>query len=108
MTTADSTPPPGPTPPTEGRRTDQRRLADLATANAATERRLGVAFPDLAVLSLQVQALKALVVGDDSRQLDYDLAYQEAVGNALAEVERQLPAMKLAAPPSGLVLPGRP
>lgn len=81
---------------TTPRRADERRLADLTAGNRATEQRLRVGFPDVAKLSLQVQALRALVIGDDpARQLAYDIAYQEAVADALASVEAQMPAARL-------------
>jgi hypothetical protein len=93
-------------PPATPRRADERRLADLTAGNRATEQRLRVGFPDVAKLSLQVQALRVLVIGDDpARQLAYDIAYQEAVAGALAAVEAQLPAARLTAAPPGLVVP---
>lgn len=99
--------------PTEPTKADARRLADLIAGNAAAERALaaqGIRLNQQAIVALQVRALIRLVVADDpARQLAYDLAYQEAVSEGLAEVTADAARKKLAGGngASRLVVPGR-
>lgn len=88
---------------------DERRLADLRAANAATEKALiaqGARLNEIAVLQLQVRTLHRLLVGDDpGRQLAYDLAYQEVVAEGLAEVRADLDRRRLAEGAGRLLVP---
>lgn len=97
----------------EPTKSDARRLADLTAGNAAAERGLaaqGIRLNQQAIVALQVRALIRLFVADDpARQLAYDLAYQQAVAEGLAEVTADAARKKLAAGngASRLVVPGR-
>lgn len=98
----------------EPAKADLRRIEDLHAGNERREKdlqRQGVGFDRVAILALQIQALKDLLIGDDEdARTEYELAYQERLAEALTMIEEQVGRTKLLAPPNGngkmLKLPG--
>lgn len=97
----------------EHSKADERRLADLIAGNQRAEAELaakGVRMGSDAVTQLQVRALLRLVVTED-RRMEWDIAYQEAVRDGLAEVAADLARKQRAARllvPNGVPIPPPP
>lgn len=81
---------------------DRRRLEDLHAGNARREQQLkaqGVGLDRTSIVAIQIQALKDVMLGDDEAALlEYEVAYQERLSEALATIEDQVARTKLATP----------
>jgi len=82
---------------------DLRRLEDLHAGNVAREAELarqGTALDRTSILALQIQALKDVMLGEDDEEakLEYELAYQSRLAEALEHIAGEVTRTKLATP----------